>query len=66
MPFQIKKTRVKSDPCQEIDNHWIGVAAEVDVDAVGHLAVVFILAGHVMNGKQRARTSKIARKRRYN
>ena len=58
MPFQVQKTRLKSDPCHRIGDHWTDVAAEVNVDIVGFLGVIFVLIDHVMNGKERGETAK--------
>ena len=57
MIFQMQKTRLNSGTRHRIHEHRIDVAAEVDVEAVGILAVVFVLTGHVMNAQYRVRMS---------
>ena len=49
----MQKTRLDSDACQGIGDHWIDMAAEVKVEPVHPLAVVVVLTGRVMNGKER-------------
>ena len=54
MLFQMQKTRLNSDTCHRIGNHGIDVVTEDGVGVVGLLAVVVILTGCVMNGREQA------------
>ena len=58
MLFQMQKTRLKSEARHGIGEHLIDAAAEVGVETVGLLAVLIVLSGCIMNGKECARTSK--------
>ena len=58
MLFQMQKTRLNSNGCHGIGAHGVDVAAEVGVEAVHLLAVVVVLTGRVMNGKESQRHPK--------